>query len=859
MMGTVTSSRGAGISIAVWMASVPAVLSAQRPGGGDTAASPLPAIEDRVAGLDRMEGFLPLYWDSDQGRLWMEIPRLGEEMIHYVGFGAGLGSNDLGLDRGALRGSEIVRFERVGRKVLMVEPNYRFRATSGNPAEVRAVRDAFARSVLWGFTAGAETGDRILVDATDYLLRDAVNAAQSMRPGTYRLDPARSSVYMEATDVFPTNTEMEAELTFVLQSGGGGGGGFGGSGGGFEGVGSVAASGAAPSIRLHHSFVQLPDDGFEPRVFDPRAGYGATSFQDYAAPLGESMTRRFIRRHRLEKRDPTAPVSDPVEPIVYYLDPGTPEPIRSALLEGARWWNQAFTAVGYRDAFQVVLRPDSISPLDARYNVINWVHRSTRGWSTGGSVSDPRTGEIVKGVVTLGSLRIRQDYMIAEGLLSPYASGDETPPELAEWALARVRQLAAHEVGHTLGLGHNYYNSAAGRVSVMDYPHPFVTLRPDGTLDHSEVYDVGIGEWDAVAIAYGYQDFPDATDERSALAGILSEAWEDDLRYMTNQDIGTTPQADQWANGTDMADELIRSMEVRDAALSRFGERVIRNGMPMATLEEALVPLYLHHRYQVEATASAVAGVEYVYALRGDGRRPFRRVHGDAQRRALDALARTLRPSELTLPSRLLDAIPPRPPGYGRHREMFPRYTGGAFDAVTPAVVAAAHTAGSVLTADRAARLVEQHALDPSLPGLEDVLAWALDASFGAPANGAYEEEVRRAVEDVVVRRIEWLASNATMPHVRAVATVTLRDLADRLGEMADPWAVGTALDIRRFLGRPAPTTEYPAEVDAPPGAPIGQPALDWLELDATSWYDPLAWGRYGPGMDACTWTDLGW
>ncbi|HSM59174.1 MAG TPA: zinc-dependent metalloprotease, partial [Longimicrobiales bacterium] len=740
--------------------------------------------------------------------------------------------------------------------------NYRFRASTDNPAEARAVRDAFARSVLWGFTAAAETEGRALVEATDFLLQDAVNAGQSMRPGTYRLDAGRSTVHREATAAFPTNTEMEAELTFVRQPGGGGGG-FGGFGGGssFEGVGSVAASGEAASIRVHHSFVELPDDGYQPRAFDPRTGYGAVTWQDYSAPLGEPMTQRFIRRHRLQKRDPSAAVSDPVEPIVYYLDPGTPEPIRSALLEGARFWDQAFAAAGYRNAFQVELRPDSVSPLDARYNVINWVHRSTRGWSTGGSVSDPRTGEIVKGVVTLGSLRIRQDYMIAEGLLSPYATGDEAPPELTEWALARIRQLSAHEVGHTLGLGHNYYNSSAGRISVMDYPHPLVGLNADGSLDYSEVYDTGIGTWDRLAIAWGYQDFPADVDEAEALGGILAQGWDADLRYMTNQDIGTTPQADQWANGTDVAAELDRMMDVRAAALSRFGENAIRRGMPMATIEEALVPLYLHHRYQVESTATAVGGVEYVYALRGDGLQPFRRVPAAAQRQAMDALARTLLPSELVLPATVLEAIPPRPPGYGRHRELFPRYTGGAFDAVTPAVVAARHTVGSLLTADRAARLVEQHALDASLPGLEDVLQGLLDASFGAPASGAYQEEVKRAVQDVVVERIEWLSANADMPRVRAAATSTLRRVHGELVAAAgDSWASALALDIERFLQRPAATAQDPELVDAPPGAPIGQPAPDWLGPPAWSgarWGDAL--GGLEAWSEACSWPDARW
>ena len=403
------------------------------------------------------------------------------EVLYSTGLATGLGSNDIGLDRGILTGSRIVKFERAGPKILMVQPNYQFRALTANAAEAKTVRDAFARSVLWGFPIGAASGDRVLVDFTEYLVRDGNDMAGRLRPGSYRFDATRSSIYPAMTLGFPKNTEMEAELTFVRQPGGaaagGGRGGGGGAGAFFEGVGSVAANAEAASIRIHHSIVELPDNNYTPRRFDPRSGFGSLEFENYAALPGQPMTERFLRRHRLQKKDPSAAVSDPVKPITYYLDPGAPEPIRSALLDGARWWNQAFEAAGYRDAFRVELLPDGVSPLDIRYNVINWVHRSTRGWSTGASVTDPRTGEIIKGVVTLGSLRIRQDYMIAEGLLSPYKDGTENPKELTEWGLARIRQLSAHEVGHTLGIGHNYYDSEAGRISVMDYPHPLVTMR----------------------------------------------------------------------------------------------------------------------------------------------------------------------------------------------------------------------------------------------------------------------------------------------------------------------------------------------------------------------------------------------
>jgi hypothetical protein len=649
---------------------------------------------------------------------------------------------------------------------------------------------------------------------------------------------------------------LEVELTFV-QQGGGGGGGFGGGGGGFEGVGQVAATGEAASIRIHHSFVELPDDGYETRAFDPRAGYGAVTFQDYATPLGDDMTRRFIRRHRLEKQDPNAAVSDPVEPIVYYLDPGTPEPVRSALLDGARWWNDAFEAAGFRNAFQVEMRPDSISSLDARYNVINWVHRSTRGWSTGGSVTDPRSGEIIKGVVTLGSLRIRQDYMIAEGLLSPYATGDESPPELEEWAVARIRQLSAHEVGHTIGLGHNYYNSTAGRISVMDYPHPLVELNGDGSLDYSQVYDTGIGAWDVATIRYGYTDFPSGTDEAAELEQILDDAWQDDVRYMSGQDVATTPQADQWANGTDMAGELERMLDVRASALSRFGEAAIRNGRPWATMEEVLVPLYMHHRYQTESTATAVGGVQYTYAMRGDGLTPMWRVDANEQNRALDALMRTLRPSELALPEVVLQSIPPRPPGYRGTRELFPRYTGSAFDAVTPAVVAASHTVAALLRPDRAARMVQQNMLDASLPGLDDVLTRVVDAAFEAETANPYEGQIKTAVEAVVIDALMRLAASASMMEVRAQATAALQGIHTHVSEHADvPHAAFMAQDIERFMSRPHAPAAPVEGVDAPPGAPIGQPAMNWL-------------GSLGLGQPAldwlsatetmCTWDEHGW
>lgn len=818
----------------------------------------IPPIVGRTQGMKKLDGYFPLYWDERTGSLFLEIAQFDTEFLFTNGLSAGLGSNDIGLDRGRSGVGRLVRFERVGPRILLVQPNQSFRSSSPNPLERKSVADSFARSILWGFAVAAETGGRVLVDATDFLLRDQSDAARSLRPGTYRVDRTRSAFHLPNTRNFPQNTEIDFLLTFVSEPAGSadlgpmrapmqgptpigvqpGGGDFG--GGLFTGsVASVTPSADSVTLRQHVSFVQLPDNDYQPRADDPRAGYsgyGGVSFVDYSAPIGEPIVTRWINRHRLQKRNPSAAMSDPVKPIQYWVDPGAPEDIKQALLDGARWWDAAFQAAGFTNAFKVDILPDGADPMDIRYNMINWVHRSTRGWSSGSSITDPRTGEIIKATVTLGSLRDRQDYMIFEGLLSPYATGSEKPSVLHEAALQRIRQLAAHEVGHTLGLSHNYYDSSKGWISVMDYPYPQGELQTDGTIDLSKAYADHIGEWDKVAIDYGYREFPKGSDGADELARILNDAWAADLRYFTNQDTDIHPRADQWTNGANQADELNRLMRIRRAALDRMGETTLRSGAPMATIEEPLVPVFMFHRYVVESTASMIGGQDFVYAMRGDGRTPVRWESARNQKKAIGALVATLKPSELTIPQKVLQAIPPRPPGYGFHRELFPRTTGEAFDPINPGMIAADVTIGFILQSDRAARMVAQHAVDPALPGLGEVIDALTTATFGAATASPYEVEIRRAEERVLVERLAWLAASSPNSQVRAITSLKLQHLAARLrkngtGSEADlAHHTLLAADIQRFIERPAAqgVTAMPAS-PAPPGAPIGDLSPSWL------------------------------
>ena len=819
--------------------------------------SPSGSIAAFTAGMERNPGFLTYYWDAKKGKIWLEISAFDTELLYYPTLAQGVGSNDIGLDRGRLGQEHVVKFQRSGNKVLLIEPNYAYRAISNDPLERRAVEESFAKSVHAGFEVAAEEGQRVLVDLTPFLIQDAVGAVQAItqtKQGSYKFDPARSALYLPHTKAFPQNSEFETIITLTGENAG-------------SYLREVVPTPAAVTMHQHHSFVQLPDitsptNTYKPRLFDPRIGYGGIEYFDYATPVSQPIMKRYISRHRLAKKDPSAAVSEAIKPIIYYLDPGTPEPIRSALMEGTAWWNQAFEAAGYTNAFQVKLLPPDADPMDIRYNLVQWVHRSTRGWSYGASIIDPRTGEILKGKVTLGSLRVRQDYLIAQGLIGsfdgPPRDSSQSDPML-QMSLDRLRQLAAHEVGHTLGLPHNYIASTQGRASVMDYPTMVATVKGGG-IDLSDAYAKGIGAYDKWSIRYGYEEFPArpglaGANEKQALDDLVKQMHAAGLTFLTDQDArpegSVHPATHLWDNGANAVDELRRVMDVRRVALANFTEKKIPVGTPMATLEEVFVPMYMFHRYQVEAAAKVLAGQTYTNALRGDNQLVVSTVPAQEQKWALGALLATLDPAFLAVPQTVLNLIPPRPFRYDPNpREVFKRRTGMAFDPLGPPEAAAGMTLRMLLNPERCARLANQKITNSGLPDLDEVLNGLVVMTYGdkkayyrQKSDLSYSANIRRLVQQKVLENLMQLATNKEAGGaVRASAhQAIMRIKADytekkvdtfgpNLSGLRDAYPDYLHWLIDQYETNPAsiPTT---TPQTPPDGAPI-DPGQEWLSPD---------------------------
>lgn len=771
-------------------------------------------IAEFTASMEKRDGFVPIFYDGSTDKVYLQVSQFDEAFIFQSSLPQGLGSNDIGLDRGQLGETRLVEFERYGNKVMLKQLNTAYRATSENTAERASIDEAFADSVIAGLPIVAETDGVVLVDYTDFLLSDIHGIAVRLdrtKQGNFKADAKRSGVFLARTKAFPNNSELEALVTFSGTKPG-------------QYLRQVSPEPTIISVHLHHSLIALPEGGYQTRAFHPFSGFWKSSFMDYSVPIEDPMEQKFIPRHRLNKKNPAADISEAVEPIIYYLDPGIPEPVMSALREGALWWDQAFAAIGYKDGFQVKVLPEGVDPMDVRYNVIQWVHRATRGWSYGSSVIDPRNGEILKGHVTLGSLRVRQDYLIALGLTSPFANGNTDTTAQKEMALARIRQLSAHEVGHTLGIAHNFAASEDGRESVMDYPHPKAQLI-NGAIVLDDAYDVGMGGWDLHTIAYGYQDFASDADEQLGLRDIIAAAKTKGFRYKSDPDSRSArhPSADGhlWDNGADPISEFNRIAEIREFALQRFGINTIPEGTSLSELEEYLAPLYFAHRYQIDAVVKLVGGIHYEYETKTDAAVVGQKaVDADTQQAAIEALLTSISSGFLALPESITQVIIPKVYGTSRSRESFNGRTGLMFDPVSAAEASAAYSVSLLLHPHRLNRLAWQQSLDDDIPSVSGVINQLFDATW--KARNKQHKQLSQRVKMVVIDAVmDTLLNPNLSPENRLLLEGNMLAFTKWLKRNDDELTDQALLNHLEVFWR---TGEWRGGFDAvkmPPGSPI--------------------------------------
>jgi hypothetical protein len=729
--------------------------------------------------------FIGVRVDADRNRVLLEIPvaRLDREFLHQSVLATGGGVGAFGLDRGQTGGSAVVRLERKGRRIVVTRDNWSVRAVGANEAAQRAAAEAFPTSVIGSFPVEGEANGIITADATSLFLSDTYGIAESIRRaqgGNGRVDANRSWIDAARTKAFPLNTEIHSVLTFAVDNPG-------------ASLRRAAPDASAPTFEVHHSLVALPDaQGFRGRRGDPRAGLAGGSFQDFAQSFEGTYRGGNISRWRLIPRDPAAyqrgELTEPVKPIIYYLDPAIPEPYRTAFLEGGNWWGKVFEAAGFRNAFVVRPLPDGVDPMDARYNLVAWVHRAGPGPSVGPSLGDPRTGEILRTVVRMDSWRSLVDYNIYAGLL-PAAGPSGLNVSAEDFIKARRRQHVAHEIGHTIGFPHNYIAHTQDRSSVMDYPFPLITVDARGNLDLSKAYAPFAGGWDSLTVRYAYSWYPNAAAESAGLDRIVKDALSRGLRFGADQHAdadGSIPEVTRWVEGRTMFDAVERTTAVRRVAIDKFDERAIKPGEPMYLLNMRFTHVYLHHRYSLEGLVKNVGGMDFRYAMRGDGQQPTTIVPAAQQRRALTMALDALEPAALAVPERVQAMIPPMPPG-GDPQFVWAGSAGGtAFDEISLAGGLATEVIEGLMHRERLARVALFRARNAENPTLDEVLQTIVARTWGAAASAdGHAQSLRRTVQRVVLNTLlDRAGDREALPDVRQVAELHLQQLDGRIAAM---------------------------------------------------------------------------